>query len=120
VLQADEDKVHERARGGLLAVLFTRNQALVMIGNESEGPDSDVLYIPNIVTPTELDNLIPPTPLPGAVPVPPPALSEAQQAELLPRDTRPGSHGNGMSRTPDGDNRDISKSVAYIVGMGAD
>jgi len=120
VLQADEDKVHERARGGLLAGLFTRNQALVMIGNESEGPDSDVLYIPNIVTPTELDNLIPPEPLPGAVPVPPPALSEAQQAELLPRDTRPGAHGNGMSRTPDGDNRDISKSVAYIVGMGAD
>lgn len=88
VLQADEDKVHERARAGLTSGLFTRNQALLMVGNETEGPDSDILYIPTTVTPTLPADLNAPPPTPALPPGSPavPALTPAQEAELLPAD----------------------------------
>lgn len=62
VLQADQDKLHERAREGLKSGLFTRNQALLMVGQPEEGPDSDVLYVPTTVTPMSAADLrsIPP------------------------------------------------------------
>lgn len=80
VLQADQDKLHERAREDLKSGLLTRNRALQLIGEESE-PDGDVLYIPNTLTPTLPADLLvaPPPPPPALIPtalsaVPPPAL----------------------------------------------
>lgn len=70
VLQADQDKLHERVRGDLLAGLLTRNRALQLIGEEAEGPDGEVLYIPNVVTatdPAELLTVPEPVALPAAV-----------------------------------------------------
>jgi hypothetical protein len=100
VLQADEDKVHERARLGLNTGLFTRNQALLMVGEKSEGPDSDILYIPTLVTPTlpaDLNKPPEPPPLPAGAPKVP-ALTAGQKAELLPAD-RVLVHTNGTSHT---------------------
>ncbi len=114
VLQADEDKVHERARGALLSGLLTRNKALLMIGQKEEGPDQDVLYIPNTVTPTLPEDLIPPEPAPGTLPLPGasvPALTDRQQSELPPRDgTAPRPSNLVSSDTISGDNRTGSSS----------
>lgn len=92
VLTADQDQQHARAREGLTSGLFTRNQALLMVGNEAEGPESDVLYIPNTVTvkaPADLltpppvsPTLMPPADQPG-LPAPKPATNGAVKHEEL-------------------------------------
>lgn len=78
VLQADQNQLHERAREDLKAGLLTRNAALLMIGEETD-PNSDVLYVPNLITVkliTELD--APPPATPPALPT--------QQVTMLPPD----------------------------------
>jgi HK97 family phage portal protein len=72
VLQADQNELHARAREDLLAGLLTRNAALLMIGEEAEGPDGEVLYIPNTITATDPTTLLDvPEPLPPPATLPP-------------------------------------------------
>ncbi len=62
-----------------------------MVGHETEGPDSDVLYIPIAVVPTLPADLLKP-PAPALPPGPDPnvpALTPEQEAELLPSDKVP-------------------------------
>jgi len=103
VLQTDEDALQARARGGLTSGLYTRNQALVMVGMDPEGPESDILYIPTNVTPTlpaDLNAPPEPAPLPPGAPDVPP-LTAGQKAELLPADRVPAltaGHTNGHAQ----------------------
>lgn len=95
VLQADQDKLHERVREDLKAGLLTRNRALQMIGEEAEGPDGEVLYIPNTVTVTDpAELLIPPEP----VALPTGAAPDALPASAVPPSGRqPAALASGKS-----------------------
>jgi HK97 family phage portal protein len=65
VLQADQNALHERARGDLLGGLLKLNEAREMVGKDPlPGKDGDIFYIPGSVTPTVATDLIPPEPKP--------------------------------------------------------
>jgi HK97 family phage portal protein len=77
VLQADQNALHERARGDLAGGLVTLNEGREMISLEPlPGKDGEVYFIPTGVTVTPANDLLPPEP--EAVPA---ALAPGQPAD---------------------------------------
>lgn len=65
-LQEDENALITRVREALGGPIYTLNEARELAGKPPL-PDGDALYIPNTVTLTQITDLIPPEPEPGAL-----------------------------------------------------